>query len=309
MFKRWRRNRQLGKIKPGNGSALPKFRWYQLFGRSIFFIELQEHDGAHTYAIDVRYFDDELSGQKGDSTWDGSTRETDEDDNDGKSISEVVSGWFSEDGSGSEWSDWLGGNLFGGKERRDQADRPGDIPDGEATLLQSGPPAVPNERKPGKAPAALYRDGVQLYRSKLPATFPVPGGVIEVAASGYGASRMHFVGDDHGRAYPLVPHRRTAEGLRARFGKRFPAMSKAVGALAIIILVVGLVVGIPQGIEMLTSIEPIAERVGTFSSPIQLPVWANISLFVAGALAATERALTIRNHWLIDFDTTWTAFG
>ncbi|HIY64735.1 MAG TPA: hypothetical protein H9830_00485, partial [Candidatus Agrococcus pullicola] len=83
MFKRWRQKRQLGKIKPGNGSALPKFRWYQLFGRSIFFIDLQERDGAHTYAVDVRYFEDEISGQKGDRTWDGSVRDSDAEGTDG----------------------------------------------------------------------------------------------------------------------------------------------------------------------------------------------------------------------------------
>ncbi|HIY65291.1 MAG TPA: hypothetical protein H9830_03310, partial [Candidatus Agrococcus pullicola] len=246
----------------------------------------------------------------GDRTWDGSVRDSDAEGTDGKSFSEVVSGWFSDDESGDEWGDLLG-DLFGsGKQQSGEEDKASaGASGGEAAVpARGGPPATPNNRKPGKAPAVLYRDGVQLYRSKLPATFPVPGGVIEVAASGYGASRMHFV-DDSGRERALVPHRRAAEGLRARFGNRFPALSRAIGALAILILLVGLVVGIPQGIEMVTSIEPIAERVGTFTSPIQLPAWANIALLVAGIIAATERALTLRNHWLIDFDTTWTAFG
>jgi hypothetical protein len=39
-----------------------------------------------------------------------------------------------------------------------------------------------------------------------------------------------------------------------------------------------------------------------------LPAWANTTVTVAGVLAATERALTLRNHWLIDLDTTWTTF-
>ena len=269
MFKRWRRNRQLAKVKPGNGSALQPYRWWQLFGRSVFFIELEESDGRHTYAVDARYFQDELSGQEGDPSWDDDG--TGSKDRDGTPFSEML-------------DDWLGRGAGDGDDIR---------LDGE---------------NPGKAPAALYRDGVQLYRSKLPATFPVPGGVIEVAASGYGASRMHFVGPD-GVEQVLAPHRRTAEGLRARFGRRFPALSKAIGAAAVLILLVGLITGIPQGLEMITSLEPIAERFGTFTSPIRMPVWANVSLLIAGIVAATERALTLRNHWLIDIDTTWTAFG
>ena len=47
---------------------------------------------------------------------------------------------------------------------------------------------------------------------------------------------------------------------------------------------------------------------GTFTSPIQLPAWLNTALLVAGIIAAFERALTLRNHWLIDADTTWTSF-
>lgn len=315
MFRRWRRNRQLGKIKPGNGSALQPFRWYQLFGRSVFFIDLQERDGEHTYAIDARYFQDELSGQKGDPSWTGEDEESAE-DGEGRSFGAVLNDWLGGDESRTGLGDLLGlggdDDIFGtGSSASTEPDRVGHQTrsnETDATGAESGIPSEPNDLKPGKAPAALYRDGVQLYRSKLPATFPVPGGVIEVAASGYGASRMHFV-DEQGGEQVLVPHRRAAEGLRARFGQRFPGFSRTIGVLAIITLLVGLTVGIPQGIEMITSIEPIAERFGTFTSPIQLPDWANITLFVAGLLAATERALTLRNNWLIDFDTTWTALG
>jgi hypothetical protein len=47
-----------------------------------------------------------------------------------------------------------------------------------------------------KRPAALYRDGVQVLQANLPVTFPVPGGVIEVAVGQYGVKRMHHVTDD-----------------------------------------------------------------------------------------------------------------
>ncbi|MDN5687146.1 MAG: hypothetical protein L0G94_10805 [Brachybacterium sp.] len=158
------------------------------------------------------------------------------------------------------------------------------------------------------APVSLYRDGIQQHIANPPVAFAVPGGVIEVATSAYGLTRMHHVPED-GPARALRPHPRSLEGLRARFGRRFPRASALIGALAIVVLLAGLVLMVPQAAELVTGMEVIAERVGTFTSPISLPVWANTALLVAGILAATERALTLRHHWLIDTDTTWAAFG
>ena len=159
------------------------------------------------------------------------------------------------------------------------------------------------------APIALYRDGHQQQIANPPVAFAVPGGVIEVGTSDYGLTRMHHVPDDGNPARALRPHRRSLEGLRARFDRRHPAASRVVGLLAVLILLVGLVLMVPQAAELVTSLDMVAERVGTFTSPIQLPTWVNTSLIIAGVLAATERALTLRNHWLIDADTTWTAFA
>ena len=158
------------------------------------------------------------------------------------------------------------------------------------------------------APVALYRDGRQQLIANPPVAFAVPGGVIEVGTSMYGLTRMHLVPDDGSPDRTLRPHRRSLEGLRARFDRRHPAASRVVGLLAVLILLVGLVLMVPQAAEIATSLDMVAERVGTFTSPIQLPTWLNTSLLIAGALAATERALTLRNHWLIDADTTWTSF-
>lgn len=158
------------------------------------------------------------------------------------------------------------------------------------------------------APVALYRDGLQQQIANPPVAFAVPGGVIEVATSTYGLTRMHHVPDGSDAAHTLRPHRRSLEGLRARFGSRHPGASRAIAALAVLTLLAGLVLMVPQAAEFLTSLDVVAERVGTFTSPIQLPTWANTTLIIAGALAASERALTLRNHWLIDADTTWTSF-
>jgi hypothetical protein len=149
-----------------------------------------------------------------------------------------------------------------------------------------------------RSPAALYRDGVQVHRANLPVMFPVPGGVIEVAASEYGLKRMHYVGDD-GCEHVLRPHPRSQEGLRARFGRRFPRTSTFIGAAAVVVLLAVLAVGLLQGIEAITRIPAVAEQVGTFTSPIRLPEWAKVALPIAGAVAGIERALTLRYRWLI----------
>jgi hypothetical protein len=158
------------------------------------------------------------------------------------------------------------------------------------------------------APVALYQDGRQLHIANPPVAFAVPGGVIEVATSMYGLTRMHHVPDGDRAGRTLRPHQRSLEGLRARFGRRHPGAGAAIGVVAILVLMVGLVLMVPQAAELVTTLDVVAERVGTFTSPIQLPGWANTTLIIAGALAATERALTLRNHWLIDADTTWTSF-
>lgn len=152
--------------------------------------------------------------------------------------------------------------------------------------------------------AHLYRDGHQIARARLPASFPVTGGAIEVAATTYGLSRMHYV-TEGGDERVLRPHPLSLEGLRARFGRRHPRLSVAVGWVAVAVLLTGLVVAIPQVVAWISELDVVASRLGTFSSPITLPRWANTALVVGGILAALERALTLRNHWLIDADTWW----
>ncbi|GAB2747469.1 hypothetical protein [Amycolatopsis magusensis] len=221
MVKELKRRWQLGRVRSGDGSALGDYRLWQVFSRSLFFLDLAEPSGSnHTYAVDVRYLVDAKTKKQ-------------------------------------------------------------------------------HESASGKSPAALYRDGVQLYRANLPATFPVPGGVIEVATSAFGLKRMHFVSADGGER-TLRPHRRSQEGLRARFGQRFPRTSAVVGVVAVAILLVVLSVALLKGIEGVTRIPVVAEHLGTFTSPIRLPGWANITMVVAGVLSAVERALRLRYHWLLD---------
>lgn len=151
--------------------------------------------------------------------------------------------------------------------------------------------------------ARLHTDGVQTARARdLPVTFSVPGGEIEVATSLYGLKRMHLRTDD-GEERTLRPARYTAEAWRAELARRRPALSRAIATTAVVVLLVGLVVLLPAVLERVTTLDAVAARVGTFTSPWDLPAWASTTLTVAGVVAAVERALTLRNHWLIDLDT------
>lgn|GEM_PF-846728 len=151
----------------------------------------------------------------------------------------------------------------------------------------------------GDVRARLYRDGRHQATSKLPAEFPVPGGTIEVATSSYGLRRCHYVRDD-GTEQQLVPDPASAEGRRARLERNHPGASRTIGLVSWVVLAVALVLGVPQIVQQITEIPPVAEHVGTFTSPVQLSAALNVALVVATILASTERALRLRYHWLLD---------
>lgn len=151
----------------------------------------------------------------------------------------------------------------------------------------------------GEVWAVLYREGVSRSRSRLPAAFAVSGGTIEVAVSMYGLKRVHYVSRD-GSERQLSPDPASAEGRRARLERRRPALSRAISITSVGVLVIALVVGVPQIIEQVTQIPPIAAGVRTFESPLRLPVWANTSLLLAAVAASTERALRLRYNWILD---------
>lgn len=151
----------------------------------------------------------------------------------------------------------------------------------------------------GEVWALLYLDGRNQARSKLPAAFRIPGGIVEVATSSYGLKRCHYVADD-GTTRMLTPDPASAEGRRARLDQNRPALGRAIGIVSVVVLVIALVLGVPQIIEDITRIPPVADAVGTFVSPIRLPAWTNITLVVGALVASTERALRLRYNWMLD---------
>ncbi|MFF1695408.1 hypothetical protein ACFVXC_17510 [Streptomyces sp. NPDC058257] len=213
MMKELRRRRAAQRVKPGDGRALKRFRWWQMTFRALFHLRLTHDDGLQTvYAVDVRH----------------------------------------------------SGNT-----------------------------------STGVVEAHLYRDGRQHAKSGLPAFFPVTGGTVEVKGSGFGLKRCHYV-TAKGTEHQLTPDGDSAEGRRAHFDDAHPALSRVIGFLSSIMLVVALALLLCQLVEPVTEVEPIARRVGTFTSPVTPPTWLNILIGLGAATASTERALRLRYHWLLD---------
>ena len=151
----------------------------------------------------------------------------------------------------------------------------------------------------GVVRAGLYLDGVRRQVSRLPARFPVAGGHIEVRVSPAGLRRCHFVGDD-GREQALTPDPRSAEGRRRRLARNHPLASGLLGALSIVLLLVGIGLNALQLAEPLSEIPLVAETLGTFESPLRLSTPVNLALALGAAFGAVERASRLRYHWLLD---------
>ncbi|MFE9380292.1 hypothetical protein [Streptomyces sp. NPDC006855] len=151
----------------------------------------------------------------------------------------------------------------------------------------------------GVVRARLYRDGFCEAESKLPARFPVPGGRIEVRRSEVGLRRCHFVADGGGETR-LTPDPRSGEGRRMNFAREHPGASALVGAVSVLLLLIGVGLNLLQAAQPISEIPPVAESLGTFESPLRLPVWLNVTLGVGAVLGATERAMRMRYHWLLD---------
>ncbi|KRF05253.1 hypothetical protein ASH00_12745 [Arthrobacter sp. Soil782] len=199
------------RVRTGSGEPLRRYRWWQMFGRSLRSITLDSSDGTRlTYSVDVRHA--------------------------------------------------------------------GDMTDGEIR-------------------ARLYVDGALRSYAKLPTRFEVPDGHIEVAINGFGLKRCHYVRTD-GIEQQLSPDPASAEGRRARLHHRHPGTSRVIGAISTALVIVGLGVEVPQVIALLSQIPLIADSIGTFTSPIQLPIQINLLIGLAAVIGSMERALRMRSSWI-----------
>lgn len=142
----------------------------------------------------------------------------------------------------------------------------------------------------------LYRDGRRERTQSSTSRFELEDGArIEAAMSTYGLKRAHLVHRD-GTTSPLAPAHGTAERWRAELEREHPTLSRRIGVVAWTVLAVALVLQVPQLIELGADI---TGRYA-FTSPVTLPSWFNTALGTAGVLAAIDRALLLRYHWLLD---------
>lgn len=153
-----------------------------------------------------------------------------------------------------------------------------------------------------KETVRLYRDERLVDKQRSPARFILNDGtVIDAAMALYGMKKAQLI-ERQGSKQTLRPLPGTAEAQRLHFDREHPYISRAVAALAWIILVVALVTQIPNminGLANLFQCLPIALRiplVPTFS----FPDWVNIALSFAGIIAGVDRGLRMVHNPLID---------
>lgn len=151
----------------------------------------------------------------------------------------------------------------------------------------------------------LYLDGREVAVGSSSVEFPLgqyaPGvdGVIEARVGWWGMQRAHLVTADGSRQ--LDPSPGTLEHGRAEFARTQPVLSALVAALSWTVLVVALVVEGMQSLHWITRADWFqALTTWQFTSPIELPLGANIAITLLGTGAAVERALRLRHHWLLD---------
>ena len=173
------------------------------------------------------------------------------------------------------------------------------LPDGDRQVVHTIEVKHGGDAVSGVVTAGLYLDGRLRAQSKVPARFPVTLGFIDVRTSQVGLRRCHFVAHD-GTQRRLEPDPKSAEGRRTRFAQDHPAASKLVGAISVLLLLIGIGLNVLQAAEPISQIPPIAESLGSFHSPVHLPVWLNLVLGFGAVIGAVERGMQLRYHWLLD---------
>lgn len=142
----------------------------------------------------------------------------------------------------------------------------------------------------------LYRDGRQERVQRGTSTFDLEGGArIDVAWSALGLRRARLVLPD-GTPRSLTPAAGTAERWRADLDRERPALSRTIGIVSWTILAIALLIQVPQLLATVSNLTGWYE----FASPVTVPGWLGAAFGIAGLLAALERALRLRHHWLLD---------
>lgn len=148
----------------------------------------------------------------------------------------------------------------------------------------------------------LYRDGRLVDTAKGgKARFVIADGVrIEAALSKFGMKyvRLRRAGDRSTR--PLQPMRGTAEAWRAEVDRRHPVASRAVGIVAVLVLIIMLLLELPQLINLVGTLTPHVGLAGFGIPEVSLTGPQNAAVVIIGGLAGLERALSMKHNPLLD---------
>jgi hypothetical protein len=147
----------------------------------------------------------------------------------------------------------------------------------------------------------LYRDGELAEVRRGRARFRLGDGArIEAAAAKLGMKYVHMRVDGIPDPIPLQPSNGTPEAWRARLDREHPDLSRIIGFVSLVVLLVVLVIELPGLVNLVGSLTPLVGwpefKVPTFG----LPVWANAGLILTGGLAGLERSLSMEYNALLD---------
>jgi hypothetical protein len=134
----------------------------------------------------------------------------------------------------------------------------------------------------------LYRDGEPVAERRSPASFPLDRGArLEARMGLFGMRRIELVAD--GASTVLTPVEGTPEAWRLGFEREHPELSRAIGAVSWVVLVIALVTGIGELLGL----------AGIEAGPLSLSPALNTLIGFAAVAAAIERALRFKsNRWL-----------
>lgn len=140
----------------------------------------------------------------------------------------------------------------------------------------------------------VYKDGFLLESKKSPARIEVGNKTfIEAELSTYGMKYVRLRTPEL-KTIPLQPSTGTAEAWRARLNTERPKLSKAIGIFSWTVLVIAALTQIPELLSLIASLTD--ANLPNFA----LPGWLNVTLTIAGVIAALDRALQLKYHSMID---------
>lgn len=140
----------------------------------------------------------------------------------------------------------------------------------------------------------VYKDGELVDTKKSPAKVMLEDKAsIEAGLSTYGMKYVRLRGAD-GKTSNFAPSKGTPEAWRKNFNQNHPRSSKVLNVFSWTVLIIAAITQLPELINILS------QWFNTKLPTFELPFWANITLSVAGVIAALDRALQLKHNKWID---------